>query len=598
MSDNINDIATAAAATAIMEAPSHRSNKWYGWVPDLPDTRDHIYDLEPPVVELLPASVDLEPKCPPIYNQLSLGSCTANGIAGCMEFLLMKQGEADFTPSRLFIYYNERKIEGSTSTDAGAMIRDGIKSIATQGVCHETSWPYDIKKFRNKPTDDCYTEAQKFEALNYARVPQDLNTMKSILAQGLPFVFGFSVYTYFESQDMATKGVLNMPGPDEKLLGGHCFTKDTKISLLDGRDVSFEELIRNGEDKFWVYSCNEQGNVVPGLAHSPRKTGNNKPILRITLDNKEKIECTEDHPFMLRDGQYKKAIELKIGESLMPLYRKKSTTKGMEGYDMFWDNKKWNLTHRAIHTYMNGGKYDDEVVHHIDFNKLNNCPDNLIGMTWDDHTKLHNEQTVLLQKYAKSNEGRQKSKELMEKLWSDEKWSRDQREVLRLRSETGRLKQSIGKCGRLPSMKEHILNEVKKRDRITFNAINNFKSYNEKISQGIIKPTERQIEARRLNGQRINKQRWNHKIIGIEKTGRREDVYDITVEKYHNFALSSGVFVHNCVVAVGYDDSRQAFKIRNSWGSDWALNGYFWMPYDYVLSNNLVDDLWALKLVS
>jgi C1A family cysteine protease len=199
-----------------------RSNKWYGWVPDLPDNRDRVYSMMPPSTDL-PTSIDLEPQCPPVYDQSNLGSCTAQGIAGSMEFLVKKQGEvADFIPSRLFIYYNERKIESTTSVDGGAMIRDGIKSVATQGVCHETSWPYDIKKFKNQPTKDCYTEAKKFEALNYSRVPQDLNTMKSILAQGLPFVFGFSVYTYFESQEMLTKGVLDVPKPDEKLLGGHC----------------------------------------------------------------------------------------------------------------------------------------------------------------------------------------------------------------------------------------------------------------------------------------------------------------------------------------------------------------------------------------
>jgi len=120
-------------------APGQRRISGYGWAPDLPDHRDFLYSVPPVVGAALPPSVDLRPGCPPVYDQGQLGSCTANAIAGAIEFELIKQKLPDFIPSRLFIYYNERVIEHDVQSDNGAQIRDGIKSVASQGVCPETS---------------------------------------------------------------------------------------------------------------------------------------------------------------------------------------------------------------------------------------------------------------------------------------------------------------------------------------------------------------------------------------------------------------------------------------------------------------------------
>jgi hypothetical protein len=106
---------------------------------------------------------------------------------------------------------------------------------------------------------------------------------------------------------------------------GHgCFSGDTQISLLDGRNVSLEELERTYKDKsFWVYSINDEGKVVPGKAHSPRITKFSK-VLDVLLDTGETIRCTPDHRFMLHDGTYKEATSLSPGTSLMPLYKRLS----------------------------------------------------------------------------------------------------------------------------------------------------------------------------------------------------------------------------------------------------------------------------------
>ena len=195
----------------------------YGWVPDLPDQRDHLYAAPPLVLGQLPARVDLTASCPPVYDQGQLGSCTGNGIAGALQFDALKETLPDTsTPSRLFIYYNERVLENTVAHDAGAMIRDGIKTVSTQGVCPETEWPYDIAQFATKPSSTCYSDATKHRAISYAQVAQTLPQMKGCLASGYPFILGFTVYESFESPQVAQTGEVPMPAAAEKVLGGHC----------------------------------------------------------------------------------------------------------------------------------------------------------------------------------------------------------------------------------------------------------------------------------------------------------------------------------------------------------------------------------------
>tara|TARA_X000000950_G_scaffold281555_1_gene378452 strand:+ start:174 stop:968 length:795 start_codon:yes stop_codon:yes gene_type:complete len=191
----------------------------YGWIVDTPDQRDSHYELQQVDCKKV---IDLRDKCPGIYNQGKLGSCTANAIAAAYEFNEIKQDENTiFTPSRLFIYYNERFIENTTQYDSGANIRDGIKSINKQGVCSERTWPYIIENFTTKPNDNCYKEAAFHKSVNYKRVKQNLEHMKNCLNSGLPFVFGFGVYESFESEIVSKTGIMSIPEKNEKLLGGH-----------------------------------------------------------------------------------------------------------------------------------------------------------------------------------------------------------------------------------------------------------------------------------------------------------------------------------------------------------------------------------------
>lgn len=213
-----------------------RKIQGYGWIPDLPDHRDFLYAAPLSVLRALPPKTDLTGRCPPVYDQGDLGSCTANAIGAAHQFEQMRQraprgrrgaGRA-FLPSRLFIYYNERVLLGTVNEDSGAMLRDGIKSVVKQGVCPEDlpgrvphEWPYVVSRFTEKPPAACYAEALNHQVVSYRRLPQTLNQLKGCLASGHPFVFGFMVYESFESREVAKTGRVPLPRTGEAALGGH-----------------------------------------------------------------------------------------------------------------------------------------------------------------------------------------------------------------------------------------------------------------------------------------------------------------------------------------------------------------------------------------
>jgi C1A family cysteine protease len=191
----------------------------YGWRADLPDIRDFRYSA-PRGKAPLPKKVDLRFFCSAVEDQGNVGSCSGQAFAAILEYLDRKGDGKYVDVSRLFIYYNERKLEGTVGEDSGALLRDGIKSLAKWGACDEKLWPYQESIFLREPSSEAYQDALKRKIVAYYRV-STLDDVKSALAEGLPVVFGFSVYESFESGEVAKTGMVSMPERSERMMGGH-----------------------------------------------------------------------------------------------------------------------------------------------------------------------------------------------------------------------------------------------------------------------------------------------------------------------------------------------------------------------------------------
>jgi C1A family cysteine protease len=236
-------------------ASGERRIHYYGWTPDLPDHRDLVYAAPHVVAKALPTHVDHTAQCPPVYDQGQLGSCTGNSIAGAVQFEQMREKIPNFVPSRLFIYYNERVMEHTVASDAGAQIRDGIKSINKLGVCSEELWAYSDQNtdpdpcptcpYAKKPTAECVTAAKKTTVNLYQRLNPILGTLKGCLADGYPFVFGFTVYASFEGDEVAKTGIVPMPAAKEQVVGGHA------VLAVGYDDAKQQFIVRNSWGTGW-----------------------------------------------------------------------------------------------------------------------------------------------------------------------------------------------------------------------------------------------------------------------------------------------------------------------------------------------------------
>jgi C1A family cysteine protease len=218
----------------------------YGYIPDLKDHRDLLWT---PSAAPLPRKVSLRPLVPFVFDQGQLGSCTANAIAMALIIDQVKQGETVQAPSRLGIYFDERKMENTIQSDAGAMIRDGMKVVHETGYGLEIHWPYNIQRFTQTPPTQYYTDAATHKTLEFRRVPATLLGIKTALAAGFPVVWGFTVHSSFEGNDVARTGKVPMPKRGESVLGGHA-------NLITGYDedvVDFEDL------NSWAASWGDQG---------------------------------------------------------------------------------------------------------------------------------------------------------------------------------------------------------------------------------------------------------------------------------------------------------------------------------------------------
>lgn len=340
--------------------------------------------------------------------------------------------------------------------------------------------------------------------------------------------------------------------------GERCITGDTKIPLANSEEFSIKDLV--GKESFWVYSYDSELDMIVAGKAQAFKTIENAELYEVKLDNNETVRCTSNHLWLMRDGNYKATIDLNEGDSLMPLYRNKNTS----GYERIY--QPYLKDYRETHLNFVIGSREQgvrEVVHHVDLNKKNNAPDNLQWMTCKDHKELHKIiSNAFMKKFKEDPEFKadwaKKQKEGLLKYYENNYSSR---KGVKLTDETkeklSKNKKEFYKTEEGEKIKE-ILSEKTKAQLKNYNHWEGKKHSEESKNKmkkkrpsicGENNPSKRP-EVREKIKLAWEKRRIknNHKVNSVNKLDYKEDCYDLHVEKYHNFGISVGVFVHNCML--------------------------------------------------
>lgn len=221
------------------------------------DARDFKFFSYFKLAEDLPKEFSLRKYMPPVLSQGILGSCVSNAVANAVKYSAMKLGnKSSDIPSRLFIYYNGRKLSNyPIEDDDGLTIRIGCKSVSHYLYCSENNWwPYVIEKFAIKPPEGAYKAAKTHKPVLYVKVLQDLKYLKSTLVSGLPIIFGIQIYESFMSDSTAETGYVTTPKSGEELYGGHALLivgyKDAITSNTSGYFVIQNSWGMHGDSGF------------------------------------------------------------------------------------------------------------------------------------------------------------------------------------------------------------------------------------------------------------------------------------------------------------------------------------------------------------
>jgi len=546
----------------------------------------------------------------------------------------------------------EPQFEGQTKTKLG---NSNVKGLVSSVVYEQLiNYFEEHPKIAKTIVGKCIGAAKAREA---ARKARELVRRKSVLESGsLP-----GKLADCQEKDPSKCELFIVEGDS----AGGCFSGDTKVALTDGRNLSFKELVKESKKgkKNYCYTVLNDGSIGIEEIKNPRITKKSVEVVKVVLDNNEEIVCTPDHRFMLRDWNYKEIQSVKLKDSLMPLNRKFSKIgecrATIEGYEMVFNPKTnlWVFTHVLADRFNLRNKIYDEFVgnnkHHIDFNKLNNDPTNIVRMDQEAHMEyhrkfahktLHREDVKeKLRKLKKTKEFREKmSKRMMEpqtrkllsknskKQWENEEYKELMKKKFlefyysnenyrkennkRLNEEQKRhwgkkenrddqsirtkeyFEKNPGKKlelskkakeqwnnskllkWRSEKTKEQWTPEFRKKRKEAYNKT--YFNHTIKLMKELYEKNKLEdYDKIRTNGKnntllRVNtfKERffnndeklmidaiknYNHKIKKIVKLKEKIDVYDIEVPNTHNFALASGVFVHNSGIS-GRDRKFQA----------------------------------------
>jgi dCTP deaminase len=379
-----------------------------------------------------------------------------------------------------------------------------------------------------------------------------------------------------------------------------CFRGDTRVALVDGTSPTLEEMARRAEsgEMFWGYSIGENGRLIVALLDAPRYIGRDS-LVEIMLDNNEKIHCTPDHQFMLRDGQWRAAGELQPGTSLMPLYRNLQ-----RGYEMVYQPLNGHLypTHRLADDWnLRFGIYEDQPNthrHHADIDRLNNNPWNIVRMDASEHIRFHNAENYgnefdpaehslaireALQRLAQDPEWAedysQKQSERALRFWRDDEYAETRARIIEQRRNpsdqtrqahreaTLRRYQNLAERMRVSETMKIVWTKASEERRSKQAEIARRINLRSEITEDVVRDALNQTgsvrgAARLLNCDRAVFRRFpdvmrafrgqaeNHKVVSVRSLPGEHDVFCLTVPETGNFALESGVFVHNCGLIV------------------------------------------------
>lgn len=313
-----------------------------------------------------------------------------------------------------------------------------------------------------------------------------------------------------------------------------CFVGDTKIPLLNGTQSTLKDLTDRGE-MIWVYSLNEEGKIVPGRAIA-LKTRENAPLVKVVVSGGEEIICTPDHLFMLRDGSYREAKDLQFNESLMPLYR---TWQARDGYESCSTGKGTSrLTHQLVYEYFHGSDLtDEELIHHKNHFHFDNSPENLEKVDKSVHSRYHR---LNGHKLANGNsEFEEKKLAGIRKMWED-----PTKAATRIAATTKNI------TDYMQTRPEHFRDAVKDNGKRGAKHLAKFNVTPRECSDC----DEVSPNPAALRWHKEREHSYNHKVLSVTPLDYTEDVYCLQVEKYHNFALAAGVFVHNCGMVAAMTD--------------------------------------------
>lgn len=205
-----------------------RTNYIYGWKKDCYDERDYPYYATAHVKSTLDKFI-LSQKIP-VFDQSTISSCVANSLAGCLIYMYSLHSNI---PSRMFMYYIARILDGNVDVDIGCTFRSAIKAIKYWGTCYENQWPYITSNVLVRPNSLCFSSIPRFHIKRYERLPCTPPSWEHCLyVLKKPFVFGVSIYSSFFT---SVNGNIKTPHfQSETCIGGHAmiaigYDKNKKI---------------------------------------------------------------------------------------------------------------------------------------------------------------------------------------------------------------------------------------------------------------------------------------------------------------------------------------------------------------------------------